>query len=246
MSLADPLTQFKIFPLVKITLLGVDTSFTNSSLYMLITTLLIVSFLYIGSYKTLPGYGQLIKEYIYNFVADIVKSNSGVKGKRYTAVVLTIFVFILTCNLIGMVPLPMSFTVTSHISVTFLIAFFIFVSCTIIGFIENKSAFLRIFLPSGIPWWLAPIIVVIEVFSYLARPLSLSLRLTANMIAGHTILAVIASLAITNTGGIAKSPLVLLVILMGFEIFIAILQAYIFTILTCVYLNDSLSTYSSD
>lgn len=238
---SNPLAQFEIKSLVELPqLAGYNIDFTNSSLFMVLAATTILLFLTLGvrGRALVPGRYQSLVELTYGFVANTVKDNVGSAGRPYFPFIFTTFMFVLFCNLLGMV--PFSFTVTSHIVVTFALAMFIFVAVTVIAIVKHGlGKFLGFFLPHGTPWWMAPIMYLIELFSYLARPVSLSIRLSANMMAGHTMLKVIAGFVVTM--GIAGVlPLSFLVVLTGFEIFVAILQAYIFTVLTCVYLNDAL------
>ncbi|MBI1276089.1 F0F1 ATP synthase subunit A [bacterium] len=240
----SPLAQFEIKPLYELPLLfGYDISFTNASLFMVLAAASVMLFVALGmrTLELLPGRLQSTVEMSYEFIANMIRDNVGAKGVKYFPFIFTIFMFVLACNLLGMI--PYSFTVTSHIAVTFAMAGFIFIMVTLIAFIKHGTHFLAFFLPKGTPWWMAPMMYLIELFAYLARPISLSVRLAANMLAGHTMLKVIAGFVIMLgvIGGWA--PLALLVVLSGFEIFIAVLQAYIFTVLTCVYLNDALNLH---
>ena len=238
---SNPLAQFEIKPLIELPpLAGQNIDFSNSSLFMVLVAVSIVLFLSLGvrGRALVPGRYQSLVEMTYGFVAGTVKDNVGNEGRPYFPFIFTLFMFILFCNLFGMI--PFSFTVTSHIIVTFALALAIFVGVTIIAIAKHGiGKFLGFFLPAGTPWWMAPIMYLIELFSYLARPVSLSIRLTANMMAGHTMLKVIAGFVV-GMGVAGILPLSLLVVLTGFEIFVAVLQAYIFTVLTCVYLNDAL------
>ena len=189
-----------------------------------------------------PGRFQLMVEMSYQFIADLIEDTGRrMTGMKYFPLIFSLFMFVLTCNLLGM--LPYSFTVTSHIIVTFALAAFIFIGVTLIGFYKHgppwAGAFLS-FLPAGRRMWMAPMMYFIELFSYLARPVSLSVRLAANMMAGHTMLKIIAGFVIMMgfLGGWA--PFGFLIVLSGFEVFVAVLQAYIFTVLSCVYLNQAL------
>ncbi len=184
---------------------------------------------------------QAAAEMIYETVEEMVGGTVGETGRRFVPFIFTLFIFILLCNLLGMV--PGSFTATSHIAVTFAMAATIFVAITIIGICKHGSHFMSLFMPAGTPAFLMPLIFVVELFAYLARPISLSLRLAANMTAGHIVLKVIASFVIMSGAFLGFMPFGLLIVLTGFEFFIAILQAYIFTILTCVYLNDALNLH---
>ncbi|WFW29890.1 MAG: F0F1 ATP synthase subunit A [Wolbachia endosymbiont of Menacanthus eurysternus] len=238
----NPLEQFKIYTLIELPkLLGYNINFTNSSLFMMISILSSVFFLLFGIKKKsviLEEYLQAAVEYLYDFIISIIENNVGSKGLKHISLIFTIFVFILSCNLIGI--FPYSFSVTSHIIVTFTLSIIVFVYITIIGFKEKGTKFLcTILLPEHTPLWLAPMMILIKLFAYLARPISLSIRLTANMIAGHTIIKVIAGFIMNIHIVLTPIPFLFIITLIGFEIFIAILQAYIFTSLTCVYLSDA-------
>lgn len=238
----SPLAQFEVKPLFAMPeLAGHNIDFTNASLFMVLSALGAVLLLGMSmqSRALIPGRWQSLTESAYGFIQGTVRDNIGHEGKAYFPLIFTLFMFILFCNLMGMI--PYSFTVTSHIIVTFAMAMAIFLMVTLIAiFKHGLFGFLSSFLPHGTPLWMAPMMYLIELFSYLARPVSLSVRLTANMMAGHTMLKVIAGfvIALGVVGGWA--PLALLVVLSGFEVFVAVLQAYIFTVLTCVYINGAL------
>lgn len=237
----SPLAQFEITPLIKLPpLFGYDISFSNSSLFMVLAVLGVVLFLSLSmrGRALVPGRWQSVAELSYQFIANLVRDNVGHEGKQYFPLIFSLFLFILFSNLLGM--MPYSFTVTSHIIVTFAMAAFIFVGVTIIALVKHGFKFFGFFLPHGTPWVMAPLMIVIELFAYLARPVSLSVRLAANMMAGHTMLKVIAGFVILMGVKFFWLPLTFLIVLTGFEIFVAVLQAYIFTILTCVYLNDAI------
>ena len=231
----------KIGPEIKIA--GVDLSFTNASLFMIISTFAILIFLFLGTKerKIVPDKVQLIAEMFYSFVAKMISDTAGSKAKPYFPFIFSLFMFVLFCNMIGM--LPYSFTVTSHIIVTLILALFIFIAVTIIGFAKHGFKYLSIFVPSGVPSILLPLITIIEIISYLSRPVSLSVRLFANMMAGHTMLKVFGGFVISL--GILGGwlPLSFSVALTGLEILVAFLQAYVFAILTCIYLNDALNLH---
>lgn len=237
-----PLAQFEIFPLHNINFAGYDISFTNSSLWMVIAVSAIIAFLLPASRKTavVPSRLQSSAEMLIGFVNNTIFEATGKEGLKYFPIIFTLFMFVLFCNLLGMI--PGSFTVTSHIIVTFALAAFVFVGVTLIAIFKHGiGKFLHFFLPEGTPVVMAPLLFIIEFFSYLSRPISLSIRLAANMMAGHVTMKVIAGLIITFgmlVGVATMFPLLLF--LTAFEIAIAIIQAYIFTILTCVYLNDAL------
>jgi len=241
---ANPMHQFQVYRIgPEIKLGNVDLSFTNASLFMLISALTICLFLYFGSKQKsiIPSRLQLTAELFYNFIAKMISDTAGSKAKPYFPFIFTLFMFVLLCNMIGM--LPYSFTVTSHIIVTLVMALFIFIAVTIIGFIKHGFKYLSIFVPSGVPVVLLPLITIIEIISYLSRPVSLSVRLFANMMAGHTMLKVFGSFVISLglLGG--WLPLSFSVALTGLEILVAFLQAYVFAILTCIYLNDALNLH---
>ena len=191
--------------------------------------------------KIIPGKIQLIAEMLYNFVAKMISDTAGSKAKPYFPFIFSLFMFVLLCNMVGM--LPYAFTVTSHIIVTLIMALFIFIAVTIIGFLKHGFKYLSIFVPSGVPAVLLPLITIIEIISYLSRPVSLSVRLFANMMAGHTMLKVFGGFVISL--GILGGwlPLSFSVALTGLEILVAFLQAYVFAILTCIYLNDALNLH---
>ena len=237
----SPLAQFEVHPLIPLKFGHLDLSFTNASAWMLAALGLITLVMFMGlrTRQLVPNRWQSFSEMLVQFIGNTVRDSTGGDGMKYFPLIFSLFMFVLACNLLGMI--PYSFTVTSHIIVTFALAIAVFLSCTVLAiFKHGPGKFLHFFLPHGTPWWMAPLMYFIELFSYLARPVSLSVRLAANMMAGHTMLKVIAGFVIMLgiLGGWA--PLALLVVLTGFEIGIAVLQAYIFTVLTCVYLNDAL------
>lgn len=235
----SPLAQFEIKPLYDIEFSNISLDFTNSALLMVLSVVISVAFLLIATKDKLiiPHKLQAFAEFLYNFVKDMLVNNTGPEGLKFFPLAFSLFIFVLFCNLLGMI--PYSYTATSHIIVTFALAASLFVVIVIFAFKKHGIKFLSIFMPSGTPLWLSPLLIFIELFAYLARPISLSIRLAANMTAGHTMMKVIAGFVISlgYIGG--WLPLLFLVVLTGFEIFVAILQAYIFTMLACVYLNDA-------
>ena len=240
----NPMNQFQVYKIgPEIKLGNLDLSFTNASLFMLISALTIALLLFLGSKNKsiIPNKIQLIAELIYNFISKMISDTAGSKAKPYFPFIFSLFMFVLFCNMIGM--LPYAFTVTSHIIVTLVMALFIFISVTIIGFIKHGFKYLSIFVPKGVPAVLLPLITIIEIISYLSRPVSLSVRLFANMMAGHTMLKVFGGFVISLglLGG--WLPLSFSVALTGLEILVAFLQAYVFAILTCIYLNDALNLH---
>ena len=215
----NPMHQFnvhKIGPEIKIN--GIDLSFTNSSLFMLLSAIFILLFLLFGTKekKIIPGKIQLISEMLYNFIGKMINDTAGKKAKPYFPFIFSLFIFVLFCNMIGM--LPYSFTVTSHIIVTLAFAMFIFIGVTILGFVIHGFKYLKIFVPSGVPIVLLPIIMIIEIISYLSRPISLSVRLFANMMAGHTMLKVFGGFVISLGLVAGWLPLTFSVALTGLEI----------------------------
>jgi F-type H+-transporting ATPase subunit a len=236
----SPLAQFEIKTLVPIEMFGVDASFTNSSLFMVLTVITVSLFLIGGMRRSamIPGRWQSMAELSYVFIANMVKDNVGSEGRPYFPFIFTIFMFILVGNFWGM--MPYSFTFTSHIAVTFAMAFLVFIGVTIIAIAKHKLHFLTFFMPPGVPMVMAPLLVPIEIISYLSRPISLSVRLFANMLAGHTLLKVFAGFIISLGVAAGWLPFVFVVALTGLEFVIAFLQAFVFAILTCLYLNDAL------
>lgn len=236
----SPLAQFEIKRLVPMEIGGIDISFTNSALFMVIAVLSVTLLMTVSmrGRAMVPGRLQSIAELSYEFIANMLKENVGSAGRQYFPFIFSLFMFILFANLLGMI--PFTFTVTSHIIVTFALALVVFIGVTVIGFARHGLHFLSFFVPPGVPKPLLVLLVPIEVLSYFIRPVSLSVRLFANMMAGHTMLKVFAGfvVALGVLGGWA--PLAFVVALTGLEIGIAFLQAYVFTILTCLYLNDAI------
>jgi len=239
----SPLDQFRVKEIVNLQIFGYDTSITNSSLFMLLVGMFIV-FYFMLAFRgkgLVPSRFQLSGELVYGMITGMLDQNVGAKGKKFVPLIFTLFMFILTCNVFGMI--PYGFTVTSHISITFALAMMVFLLVTLFGIYLHGFHFFSLFLPAGTPWWLAPLMVVIELFAYLARPVSLSLRLAANMVAGHVLLKVMAGFVVSMAIYLKILPIPFIVVLIGFELFVAALQAYIFTILSCVYLNDALNLH---
>jgi F-type H+-transporting ATPase subunit a len=241
---ANPLEQFAIHRIVTIHIGGIDASITNSAVAMVVAIALVTLFLTLGMrrHALVPGRWQSLAEMSYEFVSNMVRENSGHDGMRYFPFIFTLFMFILFCNLLGLI--PYNFTPTSHIIVTFVMAMVVFIGVTVIGFARNGVGFLRLFAPSGVPVFLLPLIVVIEFISYLTRPISLSIRLFANMMAGHTMLKVFAGFVVSLGILAGWAPLAFVVALFGLELLIAFLQAYVFAILACIYLNDALNLHA--
>lgn len=237
--MASPLEQFRIERIVPIEIGTLDASFTNSAMFMLIAAGLVVIFLStsLQNRSLVPGRLQSIAEILYEFVANMVRSNVGADGRAYFPFVFSLFMFILFGNLLGMV--PYSFTFTSHLAITLGLAMFIFIATTVLGFVKHGAHFFHFFLPHGTPWYVAPLLIPIEIISYFTRPVSLSLRLFANMTAGHTLLKVFAGF-VAGMGIFGVVPFAAVIAMTGLEFLIAFLQAYVFTVLTCIYLNDAL------
>jgi F-type H+-transporting ATPase subunit a len=235
----SPLEQFEIHPLVPIKVGGADVSFTNSSLVMVIAVALVIVFLFAATRRRalVPGRLQSTAELAYEFIANLIRDTVGGEGRRYFPIIFTVFMFVLFGNLLGMV--PYSFTFTSHIIVTFAMALVVFVAVTILGFAKHGMHFFSFFVPPGVSPMMWPLLIPIEILSYLSRPISLSVRLFANMLAGHTLLKVFAGF-VPALGVAGVLPLAFVSALTGLEIVIAFLQAYVFTILTCLYINDAL------
>ena len=235
----NPLAQFVIEPLIPIKLGELDASFTNSSLFMVLTVLATTALMVLAvrPRAAVPGRWQLLAELRYEFIAKMVSDNIGKEGKPYFSFIFTIFMFVLFGNFLGM--LPYSFTFTSHIAVTLTMALVIFVLVTVIAFMKHGMHFFSFFLPAGVPIFLSPLMISIEVISYFTRPFSLSIRLFANMMAGHTLLKVVGGF-VFPLGLLGIIPVAGLVAITGLEFLIAFLQAYIFTILTCIYINDAI------
>jgi F-type H+-transporting ATPase subunit a len=245
--MADPIAQFQIKKIATLgNVGGHEIAFTNSALFMVIAvaTIALLMLGTTGRRALVPGRMQSIAELSYEFVADTLKSSAGTEGMKFFPLVFTLFMFILTVNMIGLI--PGTFTVTSHIIVTAVLALLVFFTVIGYGVYKNGFKFLRLFVPSGIPIYILPLIVFIEVLSFLSRPISHSVRLFANMLAGHITLKVFAGF-VTMLGGMgflgwlgAILPLGLTVGLTALEFLVAFLQAYVFTILTCIYLNDAI------
>jgi F-type H+-transporting ATPase subunit a len=246
----DPIHQFHINPvpgLPEINIAGVDATFTNASLFMVAGTAAAVGFLWwaMRPAAAVPGRAQVVAETTYNFVHGMVKDAAGEEGaRRFFPFVMTLFMFIFMANMLGM--FPYWFAPTSQIIVTATMALMVFATVVVVGFAKNGLKFLKLFVPSGVPILILPFVVLIEVISFFSRPLSHAVRLWANVLAGHLVLKVFAGFvpAMAAGGGlwIAASglPLIMTVALYGLEFLVAFLQAYVFALLTCIYLNDAL------
>ncbi len=242
----DPIHQFQIAPIgPRVEIFGRDFSFTNSSLFMVIVVALACLLMLWGTRKRslVPGRLQSAAEIIYEFVSDTITSTTGKDGLRFLPLVFSLFIFVLIANYIGLI--PGGFTVTSHIIVTLFFAMVVIMTVIIYGFMKHGTHFLGLFVPSGVPGALLPFISMIEIISFLSRPVSLSMRLFANMLAGHIALKVFAGFIIMLLGAgwagiLSPLPMLMIVALTALEFLVAGLQAFVFAILTCIYLNDAL------
>jgi len=242
----DPIHQFHINTIVPIHVGGYDLSFTNSALFMVVVVVLASGFLMFSTAgrALVPTRMQSISEMTYEFVASMLRDAAGNQGMRFFPFVFTIFMFVMVANLLGL--FPYFFTVTSHIIVTFALSLLIVGTVVVYGIAKHGLGFFKLFVPSGVPVILMPLVVSIEVISFLSRPVSLSVRLFANMLAGHITLKVFAgfvvSLGALGAVGVAGAilPLLMAVAITALEVLVAALQAYVFAILTCMYLNDAL------
>ncbi|TKT81096.1 F0F1 ATP synthase subunit A [Aquamicrobium sp. LC103] len=241
----DPIHQFQISKWIPIEVGGLDFSFTNSSAFMVATVATAGAFLYLttSSRGLIPSRLQSVSEMSYEFVASMLRDAAGTKGMRFFPLVFSLFMFVLVANMLGMI--PYFFTVTSHIIVTFALAMLVIGTVVVYGFWKHGLKFLHLFVPSGVPKAVLPMVVLIELISFLSRPVSLSVRLFANMLAGHITLKVFAgfitSLSALGALGIGGAilPLFMTVALTGLEFLVSFLQAYVFAVLTCMYLNDA-------
>jgi len=246
-SVIDPIHQFQIQKIVDLgTPGGIQLAFTNSAAFMFGIVALVFFFLTFATRgRTLvPGRLQSMAELSYEFVASTVRSTAGNEGMKFFPLVFSLFIFVLVANFVGLI--PYTFTVTSHIIVTAALALIVISTVIIYGFVRHGTHFLKLFVPSGVPAFLLPFMVVIELISFLSRPISLSLRLFANMLAGHIALKVFAGFIVMMSAGGAVGilgatlPLAMVVALTALEVLVAFLQAYVFAVLTCIYLNDAL------
>ena len=200
-----------------------------------------------GNKGLVPGRIQIFGEMFYNFVASMIRTNLGPKGQEFFSFVFTVFVVVLMGNLLGLI--PYSFTYTSHVAVTGALALLIFCMVIALGLARHKLAFFSLFCPAGTPWWITPLLIPIEIISFISRPITLALRLFINMMVGHLMLKVIASFSVMMVGaGIggfvgALFPMAFNILMIGFELFIALIQAYVFALLTCIYLKDTIELH---
>ena len=242
----NPIEQFDISRILPIKVGSLEFSLTNSALYMLLAVAIACAVMAIGAKggTGIPGRIQSMAEMAYEFVAGMVRSAAGEAGMRFFPMVFCLFMFILICNLVGLI--PYSFTVTSHIVITVSLALLVFLTVVVVGIKENGVSFFKLFVPSGVPIYILPLVVVIEVISFISRPLSHSVRLFANMLAGHITLNVFGGFVVMLLGAtaafkaLAVLPFAMTIGLFALELLVAFLQAYVFTMLTCMYLNDAL------
>ncbi len=247
--MANPLEQFAIKRYAELSVGGADAAFTNASLFMLLILGLSLLFFWLGSRNAqiVPGRWQSALEEMTGFASSMVEENVGPKGRAFVPFVFALFLFVLVANLVGL--FPYSFTVTSHIVVTFAFAALVFLICVAVGFAKHGLHFFSLFVPQNTPVFLLPLIVLIELISFLSRPLTLSIRLFANMTAGHILLKVFAGFVISlaTAGGVLAAisvlPFAMTVAFYGLELIVAVVQAYVFALLTCIYLNDSVNLH---
>ena len=242
----DPIHQFELKPIFTLGRIGnTEIVFTNAALYMLVAVVVIALLTTMATRRgsLVPGRIQSLVEMLYEFIASTVLSSAGEEGMRFFPFVFSIFMFVLMLNLFGLV--PYGFTVTSHIIITFALAALVILTVIVYGLMKHGTHFFGLFVPSGVPGWLLPLLVVIEVISFVSRPISLSVRLFANMLAGHIALKIFAGFVGILLGAgfwsvLAPLPLALAVALTALEVLVAVLQAYVFATLTSIYLNDAL------
>lgn len=251
MSANNPMEQFAIQKLSPLSVMGHDVSFTNSALWMLIALVIIAGFLIVGTAqpRLVPGRWQAAVEAMYDFVRGVVNENVGPNGKAFVPLIFSVFVFVLVCNLLGLIPWVGSFTPTSHVAVTLALALIVFVTVLVVGFMKHGLHFLTLFWPKGVHPALALFILPIEVLSFFVRPFTLAVRLFANMTAGHVLLKVFGTfvVALGSFGALpyvfGVVPLAVNVALSALELLIALIQAYVFALLASIYLNDAINLH---
>ncbi len=249
--MANPMEQFEIQKVVDLSIGGLDASLTNSGVWMLITLGVVSLFMLISTSKLaiVPGRMQAAVEYLHEFVANMLHENIGPEGRKYVPLVFSLFIFVLVANLLGMVPFIGAFTPTSHIAVTFALAAIVFLVVLGVGFARHGLHFFALFVPKGVHWSIAWFVMIIEFLSFLSRPFTLAIRLFANMTAGHVLMKVFGGfvVAIGATGGLlglaSILPFVTNIALTGLELLIAVVQAYVFALLTSIYLNDAVNLH---
>lgn len=250
MALHSPLEQFSVISLLQITLGSIDVSITNSAVYCLLTACLfylVMTILLLNGGLLIPCRYQAVSESIHEFVSSLTKEQLGHNSHAYFPIVYTTFIYILVSNLIGLI--PFSFATTAQLVLAFAMSFSLFIGVTLIGIQKHGLHFLSFFLPSGAPLWLAPLLVMIEFISYVFRPISLGVRLFANITAGHSLLAIIAGfgMSMLSSGSAlaiaAIIPIIVIVLVFGLELAVAFLQAYVFGVLLCIYLKDAIELH---
>jgi F-type H+-transporting ATPase subunit a len=247
MSLSNPLEQFSIKKIFPMEVFGIDISFTNASLAMIMTVFAISFFMWltISNKQLIPSKIQVFMEFLYEMILKMVKDYVGNHGQKYFPFIFTIFLFLLFGNIFGL--LPYGYTFTSQIIVNFTLAGTIFLIIIFVGIFNQGFKFLRIFFPEGVPLYVAPLLIPVELISFLFKPITLSIRLFANMVAGHVMLKIFATFGVMLLGTIfipiSMASFIINVALNAFEVFVACIQAYIFTTLTCIYLHDALESH---
>lgn len=242
--MANPMEQFAIVTLKPLALGAYDVSFTNSSLWMLIALVGVAGFLFVGTARPqlVPGRWQAAVEYLYDFVRKMLDDNVGPEGRRYVPLIFSIFIFVLACNLLGLIPWVGAFTPTSHIAVTLGLAMLVFVTVCIVGFSRHGLHFFSLFWPKDTNIFLGAFVAFIEFLSFLSRPFTLAIRLFANMTAGHVLLKVFGGFVV-SLGVFGILPLGVNVALSALEVLIAVVQAYVFALLASIYLNDAVNLH---
>jgi len=239
----SPLAQFVIKPIIPLNIAGIDVSFTNSSLFMVLTLCLASLLMLVPMLRArlVPGRIQNISEMLYEFVHGVVYDVIGTDGMKYLPLVFTLFISILLGNLLGL--MPYAFTFTSHIIVTAALGLLVISIVTIMGFVNHGFHFLSLFAPAGLPKLMYIILIPIEIISFLSRPITLAMRLCANMMAGHTVLKVFALFSVMVGGALGILPALFNTLTVALELLVAGLQAYIFTVLTCIYIKDAVELH---
>ena len=244
-GMPDPIHQFEIHRIIPINIFGWDVSFTNSSMFMLAAVLLTVLFFFAAmrSRSLVPTRLQSMAEIAVEFVRNMLRETMGKEGMQFFPFIFSLFIFIFVANMLGMI--PGAFSVTSHIVITAALAALVFLTVLIVGFAKNGLGFLKLFVPAGVPIFVLPLVTLIEIISFLSRPVSHSVRLFANMLAGHITLKVVGGFVVMLLGAgvysaLAPLPLVMTIAITALEVLVAFLQAYVFAMLTCIYLSAAL------
>jgi len=234
--------QFAVKPIIPIKVAGIDISFTNSSLFMLLAVVVstLVFAVCLRRRAVVPSMAQAIPESLYDFISSLIKSNIGPEGMKYFGLIFSIFLFVALGNVLGL--FPYSFTYTSHIAAVGTLSLLALMFNMGVGIKKRKWGYIRTFMPKGIPWLLAPLIIPIEIISFLSKPFSLTIRLVANMTVGHIMLKVVAGFAVA-LGVFGLVPVLFNSCIIVFELFIALLQAFIYTVLSCIYLSDAINSH---